>query len=239
MEKASVFRTAREDLRRVPSVVSAVFCVAVVSMNLLANKTIYQSEVLALDGGLFVSWIAFLCMDVVVKAFGQRAATTLSFFAMVTNLIFCLLFFLVSIVPTETDYSGFNTIFGGTWFILLNSSIAFILSAVLNNALNVAIGKRFTKNPDGKLAFITRSYVSTFISQLVDNLVFVVLTFMVFAPVFWDGFSWTFLQCVTCSVFGAVMELAVEALFSPLGYMLLKKWRQDGIWKNDPEVSKA
>ncbi len=236
MKGSVAFRSAWKDLRRIPSVIAALFCVSVVSMNLLANKTIYQSDLLALDGGLLVSWVAFLCMDIVTKAFGQKTATMLSVFALLTNLLACLLFYLVSIIPTETDYTEFNAIFGGTWFILLSSSVAFISSAVLNNCLNAAIGSRFRKNPDGKLAYATRSYISTFIGQFVDNFVFVSLAFMVFAPIYWDGFSWTLTQCLTCSLLGALLELAMEVIFSPLGYIVLKKWRREGIGASAAEA---
>ncbi len=62
-----------------------------------------------------------------------------------------------------------------------------------------------------------------------DNFIFAGLTFMVFAPIYWDGFCWTLSQCVTCSLIGAVLELIMEVLFSPMGYMVLKKWRREGI----------
>lgn len=239
MKHSSVLQTAKEDLRRVPPVVTALFCVSVVSMNLLANKTIYQSDILALDGGLLISWLSFLCMDIVTKAFGQRTASTLSVFALLTNLLACLVYFLTSIIPTETDYTVFNTIFGGTWFILLSSSIAFLVSALLNNYLNVIVGRQFRKNPDGKLAFAVRSYVSTFIGQFCDNLIFATLTFMLFAPIFWDGFRWTLTQCLTCSLLGAVLELLMEVIFSPIGYMVLKWWRQEGIGAAETEAKRA
>ena len=107
--------------RSVPSAVTALFAVSVIAMNLLANKTIYQSDILALDGGIIISWLSFLCMDIVTKAFGPKAATKLSVFATAVNLFVCLLFYIVSVIPTETDYTAFNTIIGGTWFILLRA----------------------------------------------------------------------------------------------------------------------
>jgi len=217
--------------RSIPSVITSLFCISVVVMNLLANKTIYQSDILAVDGGILVSWLSFLCMDIVTKAFGPKAATKLSVFATATNLFVCLLFYIVSIIPTDTDYTAFNTIIGGTWFILLSSTTAFLTSAVINNFLNWSIGKAFKNNPDGKAAYIVRSYVSTFIGQFFDNLIFAVLTFMVFAPVYWDGFHWTFIQCVTCSLLGAGLELVMEVIFSPLGYAVLKRWEKDGVGK--------
>ena len=216
--------------RSIPSVVAALFTISVVTMNLLANKTIYQSEVLALDGGILVSWLSFLCMDVVTKHFGPKAATKLSVFAMLVNLLVCLIFFIVSIIPSDADdYTAFNSIIGGTWFILLSSTVAFLASAVINNFLNWSIGRLFRRDPDGRLAYVTRSYVSTFIGQFFDNLIFALLTFTVFAPIFWDGFHWTLLQCFTCSLFGAGAELLMEVIFSPVGYWVLKRWKKDGV----------
>lgn len=218
-------------MRSIPSIVVALFILSVVTMNLLANKTIVNLEWLALDGGIIVSWLSFLTMDMVTKHFGPKAANQLNIFAIVVNLFCSLIFFLVSLIPTSDDYSGFNTIFGGTWFILLSSTVAFLVSGFLNNALNFTIGKAFRKNPDSGVAFFTRAYVSTFISQFVDNLVFSVLTFMLFAPIFWDGFSWTFLQCVTCAVTGAICELLCEVIFSPIGFAVSRKWEKDNVGK--------
>ena len=217
-------------LRTIPSVVVALFVVSVITMNLLANKTLVQTEYLAIDGGILVSWLSFMCMDIVTKHFGPKAATRLSIFAMLVNLLACLIFYVVSIIPSNADnYSKFNEIFGGTWFILLSSSIAFLCSAIINNVMNWVIGKAFKKNPDGKLAFVTRSYVSTFIGQFCDNLIFAILTFMLFAPIFWDGFHWTFVQCVTCSLIGAGLELILEVVFSPFGYWVCKNWKKQNI----------
>lgn len=217
-------------LRSIPSVVVALFVVSVITMNLLANKTIYQSEYLAIDGGILVSWLSFMTMDIVTKHFGPKASTRMSIFAIFVNLLTCLIFYIVSIIPSNADdYSTFNQIIGGTWFILLSSTVAFLCSAIINNFSNYLIGLSFKKNPDGKLAFVTRAFVSTFIGQFFDNLIFAVLTFMVFAPIFWNGFSWTFIQCVTCSILGAGLELVLEVVFSPFAYKLTKYWKKQNV----------
>ena len=201
-------------MRSIPSPVVALFVVSVVTMNLLANKTLVQTDWIAIDGGILVSWLSFLSMDVVTKHFGPKASTRMSIFAIAVNLLTCLIFFVVSIIPTETDFSAFNSVVGGTWFILLSSTIAFLCSAIINNFMNYSIGKMFVKNPDGKLAFVTRSYISTFIGQFFDNFIFAILCFTIFAPIFWDGFHWTYIQCFTCSLLGAGLELVMEILFS-------------------------
>ena len=140
--------------------------------------------------------------------------------------------FIVAKIPSSVDdYTALNSIFGGTWFILLSSTIAFIASAIINNFMNSAIGKMFKRNPDGKAAYVTRTYISTFLGQFFDNLIFAALTFMLFAPIFWDGFSWTLLQCITCALTGAVAELIMEVIFSPIGYKICQKWKKENIGK--------
>lgn len=219
-------------LRCIPVTVVTLFVVSVICMNLLANKTLVQLDWIALDGGILISWLSFMCMDIITKHFGPKASNKISILAAIINLLTCLIFFVVSIIPSNAnDYTELNSILGGTWFILLGSTIAFLSSAIINNCLNYIIGKGFKKNPDGKLAYVTQTYVSTFIGQFLDNLIFSIIVFMVFAPIYWDGFSWTFIQCVMCALTGAVAELIMEIVFSPIGYKIISKWKKDNVGK--------
>ena len=218
-------------LRSVPAIIVTLFVVSVIVMNLLANKTLIQEEYIAIDGGILISWLAFLSMDVITKHFGPRAANKLSVFAIVINSFICLIFFIASIIPTKTDYTVFNEIIGGTWFILLSSTIAFLASAIINNFLNYYSGKLFKKNPNGSLAFTIRMMISTFVGQFFDNFIFALLCFKLFSPIFWDGFSWTFIQCLTCSILGAILELLLEIFFAPIGYKICKNWKENNIGK--------
>lgn len=219
-------------LRSIPATVVALFVVSVVSMNLLANKTLLQLDWIALDGGILISWLSFMCMDIITKHFGPKASNSVTILAIAINLLTCLIFFVASAIPSNAgDFSSFDGIFGGTWFILLGSTVAFLFSAILNNTLNWLIGKSFKKHPDGKLAYAARTYISTFIGQFFDNFIFSVIVFVVFAPIFWNGFCWTVLQCATCALAGAVAELIMEIAFSPIGYRITKKWQKDSVGK--------
>lgn len=228
----SNFKEFRILLNSIPATVVTLFVVSVISMNLLANKTLIKTDFIALDGGILISWLSFMCMDVITKHFGPKAANFITVHAVIINLLTCLIFFIVSVIPSSAnDYTVYDGIFGGTWFILLGSTVAFLSSGFINNRLNWLIGKCIKKNPDGKMAFMLRSYISTFIGQFSDNLIFSVIVFYIFAPVFWNGFSWTILQCVTCALTGAVAELIMEAAFSPIGYKITKKWKENNIGK--------
>ena len=217
-------------LRCVPATVVTLFVVSVICMNLLANKTLLQLPWIALDGGILISWLSFMCMDIITKHFGPRASNRVSVLASAINLLTCLIFYVASSIPSNAaDYSAFDSVLGGTWFILLGSTLAFLISAVINNTLNWMIGRAFRKNPDGKLAYAVQTYVSTFIGQFLDNLIFSLIVFVFFAPIFWDGFHWTVLQCTTCALTGALVELVLEIVFSPIGYRITKRWREQAV----------
>ncbi|MBQ4561673.1 MAG: VUT family protein [Clostridia bacterium] len=217
-------------LRSIPATVVTLFVVSVISMNLLANKTLLQLDWIALDGGILISWLSFMCMDIITKHYGPGASNRISVLAAAINLLTCLIFFVASAIPSNAaDYTAFDSIFGGTWFILLGSTVAFLSSAVINNTLNWLIGRCFKHNPDGKAAYAARTYISTFIGQFMDNFIFSIIVFVIFAPIFWNGFHWSVLQCAMCALTGAVAELIMEIAFSPIGYRITKRWQEENV----------
>ena len=217
-------------LRSIPAIVVSLFVVSVICMNLLANKTILQTHWIALDGGILISWLSFMCMDIITKYFGPKASNKIAILASAINILTCMIFYIASMIPSQAnDYTAFDEIFSGTWFILLGSTIAFLTSAVINNFLNWTISKAFYHHPDGKLSYAVPTYISTFVGQFMDNFIFSIIVFVFFAPIFWDGFHWTVLQCATCALTGAVAELIMEILFSPMGYRILMRWKEQNV----------
>lgn len=230
------FKEFKVLLRSIPGVVIALFILSVFSMNLLANKSInLPFSWLALDCGIIVSWLTFLTMDIITKHFGPKASTQVSILAIIINLLFCFILFIGSIIPgvwgesyiegSENIINGaLNNTFGGTWYVLMGSTIAFIASAFVNNFTNWGIGKMFKNNPDGIVAYVSRTYISTAIGQFVDNMIFALLVSHFF-------FGWSLLQCVTCSLTGMVVELLCEILFSYFGFIICKNWKKENVGK--------
>lgn len=221
-------------LRSVPTVIVVLFVLSVFSMNLLANKSIdIPVDWLALDCGIFVSWFAFFTMDVLTKRFGPKAATQITVLAIAINLFFCLLLFIGSSVDGtwgESYVSGSEEVindaldgtFGGTWYVVFGSTAAFLISAVINNFTNFAVGKLFRKNPDGAAAFALRTYVSTAIGQFADNFTFALIVSHFF-------FGWSIVQCLTCAVTGMIVELLAEAVFFYPAFTITKRWKERGV----------
>ena len=229
-----MFKKVWEDykvlLRSIPASTVTLFIVSVIMMNLLANKELISLPWLALDCGFAVSWVSFLCMDMVCKRFGARASIMVSVMALGVNLAVSLVFWLLTLTPGmwgayyDTGLfevnDALNATIGGTWYVVLGSSCAMLTSSVVNSLLNQAIGRLEHKNTFG--AFALRSYVSTGIAQFVDNLVFAVIVSHTFS-------GWTWLQVLTCSLTGAAAELLCEVFLSPVGYRVVRGWERENV----------
>jgi len=221
-------------LRSIPSPVVASYVVAIITMNLLANKMVPMPvPYLVLDCGFFLSWMVFMTMDMVTRHFGPRAANLLSVVALLANLFMAALFFGCSKLPGEWSASyvegseavingALNETFGGTWYVLMGSSIAFLVSAFVNNLMNHLIGKKAESKKKNFATFALRSYLSTFIGQFVDNLVFALIVSHTF-------FGLSLFQCFLCAFTGAIMELLCEVVFSPIGYKVSQSWEKNKI----------
>ena len=219
-------------LRSIPSLTVAFFILSVVCANLMANKELVSFKYCALDCGFVFSWIMFLCMDVICKRWGAKASIKVSLLALVVNLLVCGSFALLSKTPgmwgafynTENIEvnNALNQTFGGAWYVVVGSALAFILSSIVNAVLNITFAKMVKKNGFGAFAF--RSYLSTLIAQFVDNFIFALVVSKVF-------FGWTWTQVFICSAIGAVCELLCEVLFSGIGYKVVCNWEKENVGK--------
>lgn len=221
-------------IKSVPTLLFAFFVAALFCMNLLANKSIQLPfDWLALDCGILISWFIFLTMNICTKHFGPKAATELSFVATFINLLLCFILFIVSIIPGQWNSSfvaghqsvinsAINKTFGGTWYVIFGSTVAFLVSAIVNNFSNHAVGVLFKGTKSGYFEFIVRAYISTALGQFTDNLVFSLIVSKIF-------FGWTLLQCVTSALTGMLVEIIIEMLFLKFGYKIVQNWNKNKV----------
>ena len=231
----SLMTEVKDTLRAIPGLVTALFILSVVSMNLLANKSIFNLPFLASTAGVFVSWISFLCMDSVCKRFGTRAATILNTVAMIASLLCSVMYMLIVKVPgvwaasyagaTEeisgAINAGLDATFASTWYVVLGSAAAMYAGGLVNSIINRIVGRKVDKK-DNYGGFAIRSFISTAAGQFVDNFVFGLFVSFFF-------FGWTMTQVLMCSFMMMLLELVIEAVFSPIGYKLSKNWKRDNV----------
>lgn len=244
--------------RSVPSIVVGVFLISILGMNLLANKFLLTGGAwISVTWGLLLSAIPFLICDIVTKTYGAKATIKLNILGLIVSLSMTLIFLFVSIMPEFGSFTSFwhgdftygeigfgeGGVMRASWYITLASSIAFIISGIINALTNAGIGKLFKKNPDSRTAFMTRSYASTLIGQFVDNFLFIFLAFGVFANI---AGGWSAATCLTnltaglgAGLIGAFIELLMEVVISPLGYKICKKWQTEGVGKDYLDYCKS
>lgn len=216
--------------RNIPSIILALFVVSVVCMNLLANKELNLGFIVT-DCGICVSWLVFLTMDMLTKRYGPKPTIRISIFAICVSLCFSIIFFLISLIPSNWAMAydlgdianvALNATFGGTWYVILGSAFAFVVSAIVNAVLNWAIGK--TREKDNFVSYALRTYISTALGQFTDNFVFALVVSHTF-------FGWTLGQCVIAAITTGVVELVCEIIFSPIGYKVCKEWQEENVGK--------
>lgn len=233
--KHSIWEQSKDAMRAIPGLVTAIFILSVVMMNLLANKSVFNLPWLASTAGIFVSWITFLCMDAVCKRFGYKAATILNTIGMIVNLISAILFMLIVKIPgtwaasyagTSPDVSvainaGLDATFSSAWYIVIGSAVAMFLGGIVNTVMNHLVGVKLDNQGTYK-EFAIRSFVSTAAGQFVDNFVFAMFVSYIF-------FGWTLKQVLVCSFMMMLLELLFEVVFSPIGYRVSKNWKRENV----------
>lgn len=233
--------------RAIPATVVMFFVLSVVCMNLLANKLLLDPAVtekafggFTLDCGFTISWISFLCMDMVCKRFGPKAATKLSIFAIIVNFLVTVGFWLLMKTPGlwwpayledgTTNLAineALNSVFAGSWAIVVGSALAMLLSSIVNAALNHTIGKAIHDDANTFGKFAIRSFISTGIAQWVDNLVFVLALGVLLYHNIPEYFSAA--NLIINPLIGMGFELLCEVVFSPIGFKISKGWAKEGV----------
>lgn len=228
------WKELKELIGKVNPLLMTFFVLSVVSMNILANKSIDLSWVpfnsgnypwLALDCGILVSWLAFFAMDNIVRRFGPKASTQMTLIAVFINLVICAVFLLAgningfwgeSYVEVGGDIinNALDNTISGTWYVLMGSTIAFISSAIVHGLTSHTISKLF-KDKEGLKTYAICSFFATSLGQFVDNLLFALIVSLNF-------FGWNLLQCVMCALTGMFVEFLLSVIFVPIGHKIYK-----------------
>ena len=186
-----------------------------VFQNVLATKTFGTEELSITTGGTIISWLVFLCMDVITEIWGRKKAIHCFLISGALNLAFSGIAWICIAIPGNNSFlsSAYEIILGTGWRIVLASITAFLLGSYANTMI-MYIMRVKSKNPSKTLGFMLRAILSTLLGQIVDNALFYLIAF---APIGIPGTieqSWMTLLQLVC--FTTLIETIVEALISPL-----------------------
>ena len=231
-------------LRTVPGMVLALITVAMILMNVLANKAIIELPIpntntfwLIQDAGVVLSWVGFLAGDLLVKNFGAKHAIRVNLTALFISLFVSALLALVGVIPgtwsPEFNYESaeiaqavgqsIDEVMGNVWYVILGSAAASACGLVVNNLTQDLILRKIErKHGNHYWGYLVAAASSSFFGQILDNFVFAALV-----SVHFFGWSWT--TALMCSLDGAILEIVIEMIFTPLTYAISKNWDKNHI----------
>lgn len=145
------------------------FCVCLISANLLATKQIMFGP-LNITAGILVFPISYIVNDCIVEVWGFRKARLIIWAGFLMNFMFVLFGFLADIIPGAPYWDnaeGFHKLFGLAPRMACASFLAFLVGSFLN-AYVMSVMKVAS---DGR-RFSLRAILSTVAGETADSLIF-------------------------------------------------------------------
>ena len=161
--------TKRQQISVLFMIMSTLFCVCLITANVLETKQI-QIGCIHITGGLLVFPISYIINDCVSEVWGYRRAALVIWLGFAMNLFFVLFGALADAIPGAPYWhndAGFHAVFGLAPRIAIASFAAFIVGSLINAYVMVRMKQR-----SGNKHFSLRAIVSTLFGEGADSLIF-------------------------------------------------------------------
>lgn len=226
---SSIWEGARALACTIPGPLVATYVLAISYMNLFAVKEFPISDIAVIDCAFLLSWVPFVVSDILIKLLDFHAAIAISIFAASCNTLFSILLWFVTKIPSsfgglgdlpEIQYAV-EIVLGSHVSIIFGSAFALIISTAVKGFCMY----RMDKKSDDPLSIKTvykEVSVSSVIGQLVDNSIFAFFSSFLL-------FHWSFRVIVVSIIIKTLIEVFMEIICFPVGYMTIMQWKEDGI----------
>lgn len=190
--------------------VTALF-VAVLLISNVASTKIVDLWFFTFDGGTLLFPLSYIFGDILTEVYGYGRSRKVIWLGFASALLMSLVFILVGKMPSARGWENqeaYEKILGLTPRIVL-ASLAAYFSGEFSNSFVLAKMKILTR---GRHLWM-RTIGSTLVGELVDTLLFVMIAF---GGTLSAGLLWTVV------ISNYVFKTAVEALFTPLTYWIVR-----------------
>ena len=201
-------------------VLLALFVASIVLANLLGTKIISVLGV-RLSVGIFFVAIIFLVTDVITEVHGKKKAYSFYFISIIILFFLLISTYLSILIPPNPAWEfqeQYKIIFGNSARMIFASLVAFMLSQFHD----IWAFDYWKKKTHGKYLWL-RNNASTFVSQLIDTVVFMFVAFYKVSPKFTVGFIISLI--IPYWIFKMIFAM-IDTPFCYLGVKWLKKdWK--------------
>lgn len=182
------------------------FTSCLVISNILANRLI-QIGPWSIDAGTLLFPITYILSDMFSEVYGYRWSRRVTWWAAAMNLLFACLVALTNVLPAPEyfDPAPFQLALGGSFRIVVASLVSYVMGDLVNDLV-------FRKMREGKEAmqgFKWRALVSSFVGQIVDSTLFVIIAFVGTMPV---------VDLVFMIVLNIIAKVGYEVIILPVTY---------------------
>lgn len=197
------------------AVLVALYTGALVAANALAGKLFVVFGVHVTSGALAIP-IVYITTDILNELYGRSVTIRVVWMGLLANIVLVLMSLAAGWVPASpygAPQAAFDSMFAVTPRVVLGSSVAYLVSSLLDVQAFVMI-KKWTS---GRW-FWLRKNGSTFFSQAVDTTIFVVIAFGGIVP-------WWTLAGMGLGQY--LVKVSMAPIGTPLSYAVLaiaKKW---------------
>lgn len=195
-------------------VLAAMFCVCLISANLIEIKTV-SIGFATITAGMAVFPLSYIINDCIVEVYGFRKARLVIWLGFMMNLLFVLVLQLAIVLPgaeSWTRQDALEAVCGSAPRILLASFVAFLCGSMINawvmSRMKVATAGR---------GFSARAIASTFLGEGADSIIF-------FPLAFGGIFPWN--DIVELIVAQTLLKTAYETAILPITMMVVGRLKR-------------
>lgn len=220
--------------------IGILFCICLVTANLLETKVFHVCGSLSLTCGFIVFPISYILNDVIAEVWGYRKARliiwigfAMNFFVVALGSIACVL---PATVPGSDD--GFKQVFSFMPHIVVASLLAFILGSFLNALIMSKMKLADRDKGRFNFYFSLRAIASTIVGESVDSIIFFPLAFYIFPYLFSGEPQVSFNLMLSLMVTQVIAKTAYEIIVLPITIRVVKAIKKlEGIEVYDEDVN--
>lgn len=220
--------------------IGILFCICLVTANLLETKVFHVCGSLSLTCGFIVFPISYILNDVIAEVWGYRKARLIIWIGFAMNFFVVALGSIACVLPATVHGSddGFKQVFSFMPHIVVASLLAFILGSFLNALIMSKMKLADRDKGRFNFYFSLRAIASTIVGESVDSIIFFPLAFYIFPYLFNGEPQVSFNLMLSLMVTQVIAKTAYEIIALPITIRVVKAIKKlEGIEVYDEDVN--
>ncbi|MCD8306483.1 MAG: queuosine precursor transporter [Prevotella sp.] len=221
-------------------VMGMLFCICLVTSNLLETKIFHLVGPINLTCGFIVFPISYILNDCIAEVWGYRKARLIIWLGFVMNFLVVAFGALACLLPpiTKGADAAFREVFGFAPQVVIASFIAFLVGSFLNAWVMSVMKLRARGKGRFAYRFSLRAIASTVVGEGADSLVFFPLAFYLLPWLFEGAPKVNFAMLISLMLTQVVAKTLYEVVALPITIRVVRRVKKlEGVDVFDEDIS--